>query len=507
MAWPATASMAPSCRRSRMAPSWSFICRRVMPRTTCAPIRIMTAAERAYLEALSDNSTGATTDSDANMNATWITTDGVLSGGTATQLRYNVGVRNRGHGTRTSRPHNFHVNIPSDRLWKKQAGINLNSQYGYSQVLGSAIFRRVEVPMPDSRAVQVRVNGVDEMSLYNANSFGSYAANEQYNNDFVKRSWPLDAHGNSYRGIRTAAADINGVADLTWHGPDYAVDAYTNAYFKQNNFIENDWSDLMTLIGVLNVTNGTTPATYVSDVQRVLDVDEWMKYMAVNTLLANNETCLANGYGDDYALYRGTNDTRFLALPYDLDTIMGQGNGPGHIADGLFLMTALPAMDRFMKTPEFAPVYYRWLKALADTTFSRAQMDPLLDQMLNRYVPQATLDAMKAFNASRVSYVLSQIPLSITSTSSLPVVNGYPHTTTASVSLGGRANAIDTRQVLANGSPADWSAWDATWTISGVALQPGINRVLVQSLDANGVEFDRNSIDVWYDDGSVHPMA
>ena len=39
-------------------------------------------------------------DSDAEMNATWITSDGVLSGGTMTQVRYNVGIRNRGHGTR-----------------------------------------------------------------------------------------------------------------------------------------------------------------------------------------------------------------------------------------------------------------------------------------------------------------------------------------------------------------------------------------------------------------------
>src|SRR2546427_8617018 len=173
----------------------------------------MTAAERAYLEALSDNSTGATTDSDGNMNATWITTDGVLTGGTTTQRRYNVGVRNRGHGTRRSRPHNFHINIPSDRLWKNQAGINLNSQYTYSQVLGSAIFRRLAVPMADSRAVQVRVNGTNEMTqpLPDINSFGSYAANEQYNNDFVKRSWPLDPQGDSYRGIRDPAADISGV--------------------------------------------------------------------------------------------------------------------------------------------------------------------------------------------------------------------------------------------------------------------------------------------------------
>src|ERR1051326_9151879 len=122
---------------------------------------IMTAAERAYLDALSNNSTGATTDSDANMNATWITSDGVFSGGTTTQWRYNVGVRNRGHGTRRSRPHNFHINIPSDRPWKDQAGINLNSQYTHSQVLGSALFRRLAVPMADSRAVQGRVNGTD----------------------------------------------------------------------------------------------------------------------------------------------------------------------------------------------------------------------------------------------------------------------------------------------------------------------------------------------------------
>jgi len=40
--------------------------------------------------------------------------------------------------------------------------------------------------------------------------------------------------------------------------------------------------------------------------------------MAVNTLIDNDETALANGVGDDYALYRGAGDTRFLALPYDL---------------------------------------------------------------------------------------------------------------------------------------------------------------------------------------------
>lgn len=397
---------------------------------------IMTEIERLELHRIGRKCPDS--DSDASMNATFITQDAVVSGGTTTQLRYNVDVRNRGHGTRQSNPNNYHVSIPDDRLWKKQAGINFNSQFAHNQVLGSAVFRKLEVPMADSRAVQLRINGTNLMAtVAGANSFGSYAANEQYNNDFVKRSFPLDPRGNSYRGIRDAAlcdSTFNGVADLAWHGADPFVSGYTNAYYKQNNFVRNDWSDLIGLIGVLNQIPGySTPATYVEDVRRVINVEEWMRYMAVNTLLDNQETCLANGVGDDYALYRGVTDPRFQALSYDMDSVMGSGSAVTSPRDGLFRMAALPTMDRFIKNPEFAPVYYRTLKNLADTAFAPVEMNAYLDQLLNGWVPQATIDKMKAFNASHVAYVLSQIPLALTADSGLTVASGYPRTTVATV--------------------------------------------------------------------------
>jgi hypothetical protein len=165
-------------------------------------------------------------DSDAEMNATWISLDGVSTDGTTAQLRYNVGIRNRGHGTRSSNPNNYHVNIPNDRQWKGLQGINLNSQYAYSQVLGSAVFRLLEIPMAESRAVQVRVNGTNLMAVVPNNSFGSYSGNEQYNKDFVERAFPLDPYGNSYRGIRDQTLcdpSRNTVADLVWHGADYRL--------------------------------------------------------------------------------------------------------------------------------------------------------------------------------------------------------------------------------------------------------------------------------------------
>lgn len=104
---------------------------------------IMTEMERAELYALGRKCPDS--DSDAEMNATFITRDGVVTGGSTAQLRYNAGIRNRGHGTRQSNPNNDHVNIPTDRKWKNESGINLNSQYGYVQVLGSAVFRRLGV--------------------------------------------------------------------------------------------------------------------------------------------------------------------------------------------------------------------------------------------------------------------------------------------------------------------------------------------------------------------------
>ena len=326
------------------------------------------------------------------------------------------------------------------------------------------------------------------------------------NNDFVTRAFALDPYGNSYRCIRDQTlcdSTRNNVADLTWHGANYAVAAYTNAYFKQNNLLENDWTDLIDLIAVLNSQNGYQAANYAQDVPARINVEEWMQYMAANTLLDNGETCLANGTGDDYGLYRGTNDFRFLVLPYDLDTVMGRGLTPTPLHHSIWLMTNLPVMDKFMKAPAFAPIYFKWLKRHADTAFSPAQMNPLLDQLFIGYLPQQSIDNMKAYNTAQVNWVLSQIPLALTASNSLTQLNGYPHASSPTVTLFGTANAINTRSVLVNGSPAVWTAWTASWTNTAVTLHPGINRVLIQALDDKGVEFERSYTDIWYDDSSV----
>ena len=459
---------------------------------------VMTTLEKSALDAVE----AAQPLSDAASSGAFIAQEG-----TGTEGRQLTTFRNRGHGTRSHSPHNIKVKLPADRPLGGRSSLNLNSYYPYNQALGSAVMRRLGLVIPESRLAQVRVNGANPAGN---NQHGSYAANWGFDSGLVKTQLPQDTGGNLYRGIR--GFDTSITPNLVWHGADPR--GYTNTYFKQNNLLADDWTDLIGLIAVLNSTNGFPSASYAADVAARADVDQWMRYFAAHTLLADAETTLGTGYGDDYGLYRGLKDTRFQLLPYDMDTLFGQGDTAAAIDAGLFRMTGLgtshylPAIDRLMKNAEFAPAYYRHLKAMAETVFAPAAMADLIDQVYaGNGVPASVSDAMKSFSAERTAWVRSQLPLALTVESALPVSNGYPRSTSATAMLIGSADATQTTSVRVNGILTDYVAWQARWTNAAVNLRPGLNRVLVQSFGLHGKETERTTYDVWYDDGGVQSVG
>lgn len=452
---------------------------------------------RAEYDFLADRIWRGSPLSDATVNGTFVSTDGVLDGGASTQVRYLCDFRNRGHGTRTANPHNVRVAFPKDRTWKGRTGLNLNTLYPHSQQLGSALFRRAGVPMSESRAVQVRINGV-QLAKPGQEQFGSYAANERMDDRLVQRQFPLDDQGNLYRGIRDMLPRIDSDANLAWHGPDFA--AYTNAYAKENHGFRNDWSDFIHLLDVLN---HTPDDAYTDAVRAVVNVDQWMRFFAVNTLLGNRENSIGNGAGDDFGLYRGTLDTRFVLIPYDMDDVLGRGLRPETYADGLWRMTNLTVLDRFMKHAEFVPLYFRHLDQLAGSIFSPEQMNPFLDQQVGGYVDAIALANLKAFNASHRTHVLSRYPHSLTVTHSLPLSEGLPRTTLPTVTLQGTGDPARTRAVDVNGRTASWSPWQGLWSLPDLPLSPGLNRVGIRAIGFDGSTLETAFLDVWHDDDSV----
>ncbi len=462
---------------------------------------VMTEMERgrlAYIGNRSDDSR-----SHAQMNGTFISVDGE-----GIQLRYRVGIRNRGKGSRRPPPNNYRVNFPKDRTWKGVSQININSKYTYLQHLAYAIFQANGMLTQDAKRVQVRVNGEDLSALDPRRMYGSYVHVDVYDSDWADRHLPDNGGGNLYRCVSDSRH-----CDLRYVGDDPALYARPDWYAKATNAGVNDYADLIQLTRALDESPDDT---YVCEVESIVNVDQWLRWFAAQALLINYETNLSNGYADDYYLYRGIEDPRFVLLPYDtgLENIL-EASDPnvsiwlsGRIDD-------LPVVKRFLTHPEFVPRFYAQLKDLAETVFSPAQFDPLIDQTLGGWVPQQSIDTMKAFMAARTAYVLSVIPTNLTVDSDLPQSSGS-YLASVSVLSGdnvvGTVDAIRTRSVLVKGQLARLSGLEGRWSLGStlVNLSPGINRVVVEAFtgpQGSGQQIDCGYIDVIYDDGDMSEVS
>jgi hypothetical protein len=445
---------------------------------------ILTTAERAALAEIGSRTPDR--QSNAQFNATWISDDG-----NPPELRYLVAVRHRGHGSRGLQPNNFRVNFRSDDLWRSTDELNLNGQYSYLQHLGSILCRHAGLPAAASHAAGVRVNGADPAALGAPQlTYGRYAVNEALNGNFVGDHFPDDDNGDLYQG---RAADVtNQEADFRYLGPDPAP--YRPVYLKRTNTEQDDWSGLIELCRAFAEA---TPDLFAERMAEVIHIDGWLRYFAVMTLLDNRETALHTGFGDDFALYAGVNDPRFHLIPHDLDTILGQGNVPGAIDAPLFAGARIPALDRLLRSPEIAPRYFAILRHLIKTTFAPQTFGELADQALRPYVPLALIDTLKRFAAARADHIDWLLPNRLTVEGEWTQSSELRSTRQTFVDLHGRSDAVRTRRVIVHGIEADWSAWEASWAMTGIPLAQGLNRISVSALDSDGTTIEDRVIHIW----------
>ncbi len=355
---------------------------------------IMAEDERAELEYIGSGDSDAR--SRVQMNGTFISIDD-----TQTQLRYLVGIRNRGAGSRKnssgSYRNNYHVNFPNDQPWNGVTALAINNRYGYIQLLGSAIWQAAGLPAADARVVQLRVNG-QNLAQMNNHMYGSYVALEVIDSDFAENHFPDDPAGNAY------ICASNG-ADLSYEGDN--PDKYRDNYEKSTNIAEDDFNDLVNLVYALN---NAPSETFVQEVSGVIQLEQWFRFLAVDALAGNLEGGLSTPKGDDYALYRGREDTRFWLLPHDLDTLFGQGDHAADIHRDIFVYAGLDGLHELLRHPDIKSLYYGQLTNLINTAFSPEQFNPLVDQLLGDWVPTSMTDSVKQFVVERNAAVLAQIP-------------------------------------------------------------------------------------------------
>ncbi len=373
--------------------------------------------------------------SDARFNATFISYfDGEY------EVRHRTEIRNRGNGSRQRSPNNFRIDFASDALWNDVEKLNANSQFPWLQTLGATLSHELGLLAAPSRLVQVYLNE----NLRAPNAFATYelyAANDVMNSDFAD-AFNL-GNANVYRGIRKSGTEE---ADFQYLGDDPTP--YRRVYFKETNKIEDDWTDLIALTKALS---RSSDATFEEETHQRIDVPQWMRFLASETFYANQETALGNGFGDDYYLYRSESDNRFRLIPYDQDTILGQGDTGADPREQIWRATRGAAINRLLTWPNYTPLYYSNLVQLATGPLSASSLEPLVERLYeNTKVPIGRQEQLVDFAKARARFLLETIPRELETIVPFPLSEGVyfaPDSKSSLPFITGRADATRTSRV------------------------------------------------------------
>lgn len=162
------------------------------------------------------------------------------------------------------------------------------------------LFREAGVKAPLSSFVNLYINN---------EYFGLYISTEQVDKDCLKH-WFRNIDGNLYKPDM-----FEGL--LIYNGDDprnYNTEGFN---LKTNE----DIADYSHLIEFIKILNSSRDPDYTSKLETIFDVEEFLKWLAVNTILVNLDSYA--GEGHNYYLYDDPESGKFFFIPWDANEAFG----------------------------------------------------------------------------------------------------------------------------------------------------------------------------------------
>lgn len=219
------------------------------------------------------------------------------------------------------------------------------------------IFRDFGVPSVHTAFYEVYVD-YGEGAVY----FGLYTMVEVVEDTVIKGQFISD-EGNIYKPEGTGATFAEGSFNK-------------ESFDKENNQEEDDYSDILSLFDVLHAeTRLTDPEAWREGLETVFNVDVFLRWLAVNTVVQNWDT-----YGvmsHNYYLYTDPEDGLITWIPWDNNmALSGSGNGMrGTLSLSLDEVTDRYPLIRFLlDDPIYKTQYEIYLGEVVETAFVPEEM-------------------------------------------------------------------------------------------------------------------------------------
>ncbi len=313
----------------------------------------------------------------------------------------NVGVRFRGNTSynMVSEGYKRSLSLSFDLVNKKQElygyrSLHLLNAAADQTFLRSVLYMQIArdyIPAPLANFMRVVING---------ESWGIYASVESFNSDLTKR-----AFGSAAGARWKVPGSPGGQGGLAFFEDN--PESYKWVYEIKTKDDLKSWTDLMNLCKALS----QTPAEQLErTLEPLLDVDEALRFLAVDKALINND-----GYwtrGSDYSIYEDAKG-RFHVLPYDSNETLrpteGFGRGGWGGSGGVALDPFAGASDsgkalyRLLAVPALRERYLSYLRDIAEKWLSWDKIGPLAEKYQALIAADVKSDARKLYSTESFS--------------------------------------------------------------------------------------------------------
>ncbi|GMU22997.1 MAG: hypothetical protein AMXMBFR13_30810 [Phycisphaerae bacterium] len=415
----------------------------------------------------------------------------------ADKAYYNSGVRFRS-GNRNGPKYSYKVHLTPGYTFRGADVFNLNfEKHDGTALKNKIIYHLLEyMNLPSCRSEFVHTR-------WRSGYGGVHLYTEAHDNDYLDNHFPEDSEGNLYKAIAAWVTSKDG-RNIAWGGQH-------GWYEKETNEAANNWSDLDSLAQTMWPTSPNS--TYEANCRAKVDVPNWCRSYAVlaTACLIDTPWHLNN---QNYRLYRRLSDNRFIHLLYDFDdaywNTMYDNAGP--------ISSNYEDVRRFLLRPAFLREYAHGIWRAVNATdgvyreeriipeiayyhgliYNDVDADPFTGtgSNWNNFVNgKSTWNNWLSTRNALLRSQLSTAPLAITTNGGATIV-----TNTASVTLEGTAPLGAPRlEVFGSEAGIEWPSitqWRANLT-----MVYSTNNVVVRTLDDDGNELERVTIEIIYTGG------
>ena len=395
-----------------------------------------------------------------------------------TEIYYNCGVRFRGSpfirgaANPVYSKRALRIRFPFDTPFHGRQEMNLDTmEPGRNPSLQSErvaywICRKIGIPWSDTRFVRVLVNQTDH---------GLYGDVQKVDQDYLTFWFPGDDDGYLYKiddwfEFTDSGSFSNRNADLKWWGEDKEL--YRWNYRPRSRDNEDN---LQPIIDLMAAANSST-AEYVQAMSSIMDVEEVLKEIAVRHIVGDWDSWGYNR-GKNNLLYQRASDGRFVLIPWDIDFVLGSGDGPTSslTASGLY------GFSKLFST--FGTLYEGIVLDIARGPLSPGAADGYMERtyelLSQEGVGVQSPEGIRSYLAARRAFILGP-PVAITTNGGMPLV-----TTDPDIVLTGSA-PYDAVSMTLNGQPVQpfWTS-PTSWSLPGV-ISFGVNDLTVEVFDSFG---------------------